>query len=102
MAQVAAIQQRQAAARAGTLTSQGQQELKELKHDLASAEGAVICQKPSAALQPMYFAVSCSIVAYLLAQLDHKSRGSAVVLGFAGWARVPTSQGLQEAKQLIL
>lgn len=43
MAQVAAIQQRQAAARAGTLTSQGQQELKELKHDLASAEGDTLC-----------------------------------------------------------
>lgn len=40
MAQVAAIQQRQAAARAGHLTLQGQQELKGLKREMADAEGA--------------------------------------------------------------
>ena len=39
MAQVAAIQQRQAEARSGQLTPQGQQELKTLKHELAAAEG---------------------------------------------------------------
>ena len=41
MAQVAAIQQRQAAARAGTLDAQGQQDLTDLKTDLAIAKGVV-------------------------------------------------------------
>ena len=40
MAQVAAIQQRQAEARTGQLTPQAQQELKTLKHELAAAEGS--------------------------------------------------------------
>ena len=40
MAQVALIQQRQAQARAGTLDVQGQQELKDLKTDMAIAKGA--------------------------------------------------------------
>ena len=39
MAQVALVQQRQAQARAGTLDGQGQQELKDLKTDLALAKG---------------------------------------------------------------
>ena len=39
MAQVALIQQRQAQARAGTLDVQGQQELKDLKADMAIAKG---------------------------------------------------------------
>lgn len=39
MAQVALVQQRQAQARVGTLDGQGQQELKDLKTDLAIAEG---------------------------------------------------------------
>ena len=42
MAQVAAIQQRQAAARAGNLDAQGQQDLKDLKTDLAVAKGEVV------------------------------------------------------------
>ena len=40
MAQVALIQQRQAQARAGTLDVEGQQELKDLKTDMAIAKGA--------------------------------------------------------------
>lgn len=40
MAQVALIQQRQAQARASTLDVQGQQELKDLKTDMAIAKGA--------------------------------------------------------------
>ena len=40
MAQVALIQQRQAQARAGTLDVEGQQELKDLKTDMAIARGA--------------------------------------------------------------
>ena len=42
MAQVAAIQQRQAAARAGNLDTQGQQDLKDLKTDLAVAKGEAV------------------------------------------------------------
>ena len=43
MAQVAAIQQRQAAARAGNLDAQGHQDLKVLKTDLAVAKGRTAC-----------------------------------------------------------
>lgn len=45
MAQVALIQQRQAQARAGTLDVQGQQELKDLKTDMAIAKGAQRCSQ---------------------------------------------------------
>ena len=43
MAQVMAIQERQQAARAGTLDTQGHQELQDLKVELAVAEGTAPC-----------------------------------------------------------
>ena len=56
MAQVALVQQRQAQARAGTLDGQGQQELKDLKTDLAIAKGSIAASPPICVF--LYYAFS--------------------------------------------
>lgn len=68
MAQVALIQQRQAQARAGHLDVQGQQELKDLKTDLAIAKGM---HSMSLQYKMLVVVLSCNYLAYIDGQEFH-------------------------------